>query len=296
MDIINKVINSDCLAGLKDLPENSVDAVITSPPYLLGKEYNEGGDINAENPYTEWIKYSDWLVEVLKECVRVLKPSGKLMINIDDRHTGLKSYGKNIVFPTHSKITMELSTIIDYKEMILWKKIRAAPTSGGSLRLLGSYGTLGSPGEIPIVQEVEYILIFRKDGKRTDITDELRIDSALSPEEFGEYGMQIWEVEPERNRVHPAPFPTEIPKRLIKLFTFKNDLILDPFGGSGTTAIAALECGRNYLLYELEKNFCDMTELRIESFIKNGQDKTYLKTNSIHKNRKKEKINTSNIF
>lgn len=294
---INKVINGDCLDGLKNLPENCIDMVITSPPYFVGKEYNEGADyLNFHKVMEEWEDFSNWLIDIFKECQRVLKPSGKLAINIDDRHLGLKTYGKNLTLPTHAKLIMNLKDHFDYKEMILWKKIRSSKTSGGAGMMMGSFGRFGSPGEIPILQEVEYILLFRKDGNREGITDSMRKDSSLTTEEFAKYAMQIWEVSPETNRIHPAPFPIEIPYRLIKLFTFKGDVILDPFMGSGTTAIAALSIDRNYYGFELETEFHKDCEQRIESYLKNGQDFTYLKTNAMFSRKKNKNTNVSTIF
>lgn len=293
----NQIINKDCLEGIKELPDACVDMIVTSPPYFVGKEYNEGAEyINFQEVDKEWENFVSWLTDIFKECSRILKPSGKLAINIDDRHVGLKTYGKNITLPTHAVLTNNLRENIDYKEMILWKKIRASKTSGGSNMMMGSFGRFGSPGEIPILQEVEYILLFRKDGKREGITDDMRKDSALTPEEFATYGMQIWDIMPEKNRIHPAPFPIEIPYRLIKLFTFKGDLILDPFMGSGTTAIAALETGRKYLGFELDNNYCNMANERIDSYLTTGQDLTYLKTNAMFARKKSKKTKTSFIF
>jgi DNA modification methylase len=293
----NKIINMDCLEGIRQLPDECIDMIITSPPYFVGKDYNEGADYSEfNNVVGEWETFSDWLVDMFKQCKRVLKPSGKLAINIDDRHVGLKTFGKNITLSTHAKLIVGLKDSFDYKEMILWRKIRAKKTSGGAGMMMGSFGRYGSPGEIPILQEVEYILLFRKDGNREGVTDFMRKESALTKDEFSKYGMQIWDVFPETNRIHPAPFPVEIPYRLIKLFTFKGDIILDTFMGSGTTAIAAVGTERKYIGFELEKEFCDIANERIESFIKNGQDSTYMKINSMFSRKRDKKTKTSNIF
>jgi site-specific DNA-methyltransferase (adenine-specific) len=116
------------------------------------------------------------------------------------------------------------------------------------------------------VQEVEYILWFRKSGTRKDVTDDLRKQSALTPEEFKSYGMQIWAVPPAmgKNKFgHPAPFPLEIPHRCIKLASFIGDIILDPFCGSGTTCVAAKNAGRQYIGIDLEQKYCDIAESRL---------------------------------
>jgi site-specific DNA-methyltransferase (adenine-specific) len=247
------------------MKDNMVDLIVTSPPYFVNMEYEEIK--KDKNIKKNWKKYVyDFLLPIFKESKRVLKPGGHLWINIDDSHTSVKSeLGKNIVLPTHAVLITELSKIFDYKEKVLWKKIRGKHSSGGSNRMLGSYGRFGSPGSIPIVQEVEYILWFKKEGKRDDITDQMRKKSSLTSEEFKRYGMQIWDVKPQKNNRdrHPAPFPIEIPKRIIKLGSFQGDLILDPFLGSGTTAIAAKMLNRNWIGFDKEKKYINYSYERL---------------------------------
>lgn len=254
MNLVNQIFNIDCREFLRQIRDNMFDMIVTSPPYFAGKDYNEFGYYKTDNLKEEWECFISTLIGIFKGCVKTLKPGGKLVINIDDKHTSLKNLGKNIVLPSHSALIMGLKDVIDYKEMILWKKVRGAHASGGSLRMLGSYGRFRSPGEIPIVQEVEYVLVFRKEGKR-DITDKMRKESALTPNEFKQYGMQIWNIPAEKNRLHPAPYPVELPSRLIKMHTFKNDLVFDPFMGSGTTAVACIKNSRNYCGTELKKEY-----------------------------------------
>lgn len=266
-EVINKVHCADCIEFIESMPDESVHLIITSPPYYVGKNYNEGANYETKNVIPEWHKFVDWLVDVFLKCERILISGGKLVINIDDRHVGLKTVGRNLTLPTHAELIHRLSsltadTTLDYKEKILWKKIRNAHATGGSRRMLGSYGSHRSPGEIPIVQEVEYCLFFRKQGTRK-IDTETRKASALTPDEFKKYGMQIWEVQPERDRSHPAPFPLEIPHRFIKLFTFVGDIVFDPFGGSATTALAARNAGRNFIVVDLEQEYVDMANARL---------------------------------
>ena len=254
----------DCRDFLKQVPDSVFDMVVTSPPYFAGKDYNEFGTYGEGDIEEGWTKFAEALLGIFKDCVRTLKPGGKLAINIDDKCTSLKNLGKNIVLPSHASLTMGLKDVIDYKGTILWKKIRGAHASGGSLRMLGSYGRFRSPGEIPIVHEVEYVLLFRKEGNR-EITDAMRKESALTPNEFKQYGMQIWTIPGERDRTHPAPYPVELPSRLIKMNTFKNDLVFDPFMGSGSTAIACIKNGRNYCGTELSKKYYDKSITRINN-------------------------------
>lgn len=263
---LNQIFNESCLETIKRFPDNFLDLVVTSPPYYAGKEYEDTEP--SESGYQEYV---DFLKLVFTSCFDKIKPGGHLWINIDDVHTGLKSvFRVNKVLPTHAILISYLQSFYHYKEMILWRKTRGKVASGGSSRLLGSYGRFGSPGSIPVVQECEYILWFKKPGIRKDVTDERRKESALTRDEFKEYGMQIWNILPERAKKigHPAPFPTEIPSRIIKVSTFKNDIVYDPFIGSGTTAIACKMLERNYMGSELSKDYILLSEERLNNFNK----------------------------
>ena len=262
--VINEIFNENCLETIGKLPEKSIDLIVTSPPYYAGKEYED--NIKTVEGYQAYIES---LLTIFTESLKILKNGGHLWINIDDVHTSIKSlFKKNIVLPTHAILITELSKLYDYKEMILWNKIRGKHASGGSNRMLGSYGRFGSPGSIPIVQECEYILWFKKPGKRTDVNDERRKESALTNEEFKEFGMQIWNVQSERAKKigHPAPFPIEIPQRIIKLSTFKGDVVYDPFMGSGTTALAAISLQRQWIGSEISEEYIDLAKNRIDTF------------------------------
>lgn len=265
---INRIYNEDCLSGMRKIEDNSIHAIITSPPYFCNKEYETiRKDGNIYDSYNKYVY--DFLIPIFKESFRILCEGGHLWINIDDSHTSIKSeLKKNLVLPTHALLINELHKMFDFKEMILWRKIRGKHASGGSLRMLGSYGRFRSPGSIPIVQEVEYILWFKKGDQRTDITDEKRKESSLTPYEFKRYGMQIWDVPPERAKSigHPAPYPIEIPSRCIKLSTFVGDIVLDPFMGAGTTALACKKNKRNYIGFELNKKYIELAERRLGEY------------------------------
>ena len=158
---VNQVVCGNNIEVMKSMPSDSVNLVVTSPPYFVDMAYeeikkNDGGMI------LNWNRYLDELLfPVFEEAYRLLVPGGHLWINIDDSHSGIKSeLKKNIVLPTHAALIMELTKKYDYKEMVLWKKIRSAKSSGGSGLMMGSFGRFGSPGSVPIVQETEYILWF----------------------------------------------------------------------------------------------------------------------------------------
>jgi DNA modification methylase len=266
-DLANQIIEGDSLKILPQIEDNTIDSVVTSPPYFADKEY-ETLKKTSDNMLDNYQKYLyELLIPVFLECYRILKPGGHLWLNIDDVHTSIKSVlKKNIVLPTHALLLAELSKHYDYKEMILWRKIRGKHSSGGANRMLGSYGRFRSPGSIPIVQEVEYILWFRKPGDRDDVTDDRRKESALTPKQFRQFGMQVWDIDAERDKsiLHPAPYPIEIPRRCILLSSFKNDLILDPFMGAGSTGIAAINTGRKYVGIELNRKYADRARTRIK--------------------------------
>ncbi len=267
---LNKITCGNNLDVMKDLEDESVHLVVTSPPYFADMAYEDIRK-NDGNMVANWNRYlNEILFPTFEECYRLLVPGGHLWINIDDTHSSVKSeLKKNIVLPTHAALTMELVKKFDYKEMILWKKIRGKKTSGGSGLMMGSFGRFGSPGSIPIVQECEYILWFKKPGMRKDLTDERRKDSAMTKEQFKTYGMQIWEINPIRRKQsgHPAAFPIDLPKRCITMGSFKGDTILDPFGGSGTTAVASIDLDRNFISIDRDRTYCDNAEARIKQFI-----------------------------
>lgn len=269
-NFINKITLGNNVEVMKKMESESVHLVVTSPPYFADMEYEDIRK-NEGDMMMNWNRYiNEVLFPVFEETYRLLVPGGHLWINIDDTHSSIKSQlKKNVVLPTHSALIMELVKKYDYKEMILWRKVRGKHSSGGAGLMMGSFGRFGSPGSVPIVQECEYILWFKKPGLRKDLTDERRKESALSMEQFKTYGMQIWEMNPIRRKQskHPAAYPVELPKRCILMGSFKDDLILDPFGGSGTTAIAAMMTGRNYVSIDREKEYCDNATQRIAEFI-----------------------------
>lgn len=267
---LNKITCGNNLDVMKNLESESVHLVVTSPPYFADMAYEDIRK-NDGNMMGNWNRYlNEVLFPVFEESYRLLVPGGHLWINIDDSHSSVKSeLKKNVVLPTHAALTMELVKKFDYKEMILWKKVRGKKSSGGSGLMMGSFGRFGSPGSIPIVQECEYILWFKKPGLRKDITDERRKESSLSKDQFKSYGMQIWEINPIRRKQsgHPAAFPIDLPKRCILMGSFKGDTILDPFGGSGTTAVACIDTDRNFISIDRDRNYCDLAENRLKQFI-----------------------------
>lgn len=241
---INKIFCKSSEA-MSELPDNSVHLMVTSPPYNAGKEYDENLSLN---------EYRELLKQVFKETLRVLVPGGRACINI--ANLGRKPY-----LPLHSYIIEDLHDIgFLMRGEILWDK-------GSSASPSTAWGTYLKANN-PVLRDIhEYILVFCKDTF-TRANPEKR-SSTISKDEFLEYTKSVWKFAAERaSRVgHPAPFPVELPYRLIQLYTFEGDVVLDPFAGSGTTCIAALKTDRKYIAYDIDKTYCDLAERRIKQFL-----------------------------
>ncbi len=238
---IQNKIYSHSSENMIELPDNSVHLMITSPPYNVTKEYDE--NLTLAN-------YLNLLRNVFTETYRVLVNGGRACVNI--ANIGRKPY-----IPLSDYVSKMMREIgFNQRGEIIWNKSASA---GGSC----AWGSWKSASN-PTLRDVhEYILIFSKgDFKRKKKED------TISKEEFLEWTKSIWTMNTESaKRVkHPAPFPVELPNRLIKLYSFVDDIILDPFMGSGTTAIAALKNKRNYIGYEIDKQYVKIAKARIEDF------------------------------
>lgn len=223
----------------QDLLPNSVALMITSPPYNVGKEYDN--DLNRE-------EYLTLLERIFKATYRVLEPGGRACVNV--ANLGRKPY-----IPLASHIISLMNDIgFLMRGEIIWKKANGA---NGSC----AWGSFQS-AKNPTMRDLhEYILVFSKgryDRARKG-------ESTISKEDFMRDTLSIWEMRPESaSRVgHPAPFPVELPERLINLYSFKNDLILDPFMGSGTTCVAAQKAGRDYIGYDINPDYCIIANKRL---------------------------------
>ena len=238
-DVMNKIICASS-ENMKELPDNSIHLMITSPPYNVGKEYDK--DLSLE-------EYLVMLKNVFKEVKRVLVTGGRICVNV--ANLGRKPY-----IPLHSHIIdimNELGFLM--RGEIIWDK----SSSAGSSTAWGSWQSAKNP----TLRDVhEYILIFSKDNYSRD---EKKKDT-IKKDEFMEFTKSIWTFSAASARKigHPAPFPEELPRRLIELYSFEGDVILDPFIGSGQTAIAAVKGKRNYVGYDIDREYCELAEKRIK--------------------------------
>lgn len=241
---INKVF---CKSSevMTELPNNSVHLMITSPPYNVGKEYDENLSLQD---------YREMLKQVFKETYRVLVPGGRACVNV--ANLGRKPY-----LPLHSYIIEDMHNIgFLMRGEVLWDK-------GSSASPSTAWGTYLKANN-PVLRDVhEYILIFCKDAFTRANPYNRR--STISKDEFLEYTRSVWKFSAERaSKVgHPAPFPIELPYRLIQLYTFEDEVVLDPFVGSGTACLAALKTNRRYVAYDIDRKYCDLAERRVRQFL-----------------------------
>ncbi len=229
---------------MKELPDNSVHLMVTSPPYNVGKEYDE--DLTLE-------EYLAFLRRVWMETYRVLVPGGRACVNV--ANLGRKPY-----IPMNGLIAREMIDLgFLMRGEIIWDKASSASTSTA----WGSWQSASNP----ILRDThEYILVFSKGTfKREKIEGR---ESTITKEEFLEFTKSVWDFfsESAKKVGHPAPFPVELPYRLIQLYTYSNEVVLDPFMGSGQTALAALKSGRSYVGYELNEEYLMLAKTRIENF------------------------------
>lgn len=245
-----KIILTDSRRML-EIENNSVDLVVTSPPYWYLKDYGLKGQIGYGQSLHE---YLNSLYQVWSDCYRVLKPGTRLCINTGDQFLRSIVYGNYKVAPLHAEFISQCEQIgFDYMGSIIWQKKTTMNTTGGAT-VMGSYPY---PPNGLIEIDYEFILIFKKAGRRI-FNRELKERSRLSKEEWKEYFTGHWVFAGEKQINHEAMFPIELPKRLIKMFTFVGDTVLDPFLGSGTTASAAFNLERNCIGYEINEKYLSM--------------------------------------
>jgi len=235
--------------AMPEIVDETIDLIVTSPPYWQIKDYGIPNQIGYGQTLEEY--YAD-LFKVWRECYRVLKKGRMLCVVVGDYFARAAAHGKYKVIPIHCVITLQCEKIgFDYEGCILWVKKTTMRTTGGATVM----GSFPYPPNGKVEQCAEFILLFRKPGKGEKVDKETKEKSALTKEEWFEYFWGLWQIPGQRQAEHPAAFPLEIPKRLIKMFSFVGDTVLDPFIGSGTTALAALLLNRNCIGYEINPAF-----------------------------------------
>jgi site-specific DNA-methyltransferase (adenine-specific) len=234
---------------MKEIPDESVHLIITSPPYWQLKDYGNGKQIGFNDTYEEYINN---LNLVWNECHRVLHKGCRLCINIGDQFARSVYYGRYKVIPIRTEIIKFCESIgFDYMGAIIWQKVTTCNTTGGA-SVMGSYPY---PRNGIIKLDYEFILIFKKYGTPPKVSHEIKEKSKLTDKEWNQYFTGHWNFPGEKQDKHLAMFPEELPRRLIKMFSFIGDTVLDPFLGSGTTSLAAKNLDRNSIGYEINEEF-----------------------------------------
>jgi len=237
---LDRIINASA-ESMADLPDSSVHLMVTSPPYNVGKDYDEDLSLG---------EYLEMLKRVWSEVYRVLVPGGRACINV--ANLGRKPY-----IPLHAFMVRDL---LDLNFLMRGEIIRDKGASSSASTAWGSWQSASNP---TLRDAHEYILVFSKGSYRRERIEGRR--DTITKEEFLEFTRSVWAfaAESARRVGHPAPFPVELPYRLIQLYTFEGEVVLDPFMGSGQTALAALKAGRHYVGYEINPDYVRHAEQRI---------------------------------
>lgn len=243
------------------LPDNSIHLVVTSPPYWTLKRYNEHAEqLGHVGDYDEFVAALD---EVWKNCYRALVPGGRLIINVGDVCLSRrKNNGRHTVVPLHASIQEHCKAIgFDNLATIIWHKIANA-----NYEVAGGGGFLGKPYEpnAVIKNDIEFVLMQRKPGGYRSPSKRERVLSIISEPNYQLWFRQIWnDLRGTSSPKHPAPFPLEFAERLIRMFSFVGDTVLDPFMGTGTTNLASANWGRNSIGIELDPDYFELARNRV---------------------------------
>jgi site-specific DNA-methyltransferase (adenine-specific) len=243
---------------MDEVSDSSVALVVTSPPYFAGKEYEES--LGREGIPATYLDYLDLLREVFAQCARKLEPGGRIAVNV--ANLGRRPY-RSLSADVIGILQDDLRLLL--RGEIIWLKQRG---SSGSC----AWGSFQRPGN-PVLRDLtERVIVASKGRFDRAIPPQLRArrelpsEASMSREDFMENTLDVWEIPAESaTRVgHPAPFPIELPARLIELYTYRGDLVLDPFAGSGSAAVAAVRAGRHYAGYDLDESYIQLAEARVE--------------------------------
>lgn len=252
--------------NLDSISDETIHLIVTSPPYWNLKNYRDTpGQLGHLDDYETFL---DELDKVWRECWRVLVKGGRLVIVVGDVCMSRRKHGRHMVMPLHASI-QERCRLLNFDNLapIIWYKIANA-----AYEVSGNSGFLGKPYEPNgvIKNDIKFILMQRKPGAYRSPSSEARILSVISQENQRKWFQQIWsDVPGESTRHHPAPFPLELATRLIRMFSFAGDTVLDPFAGTGTTTIAASTTGRNSIGIEIDQAYLELaTKRALEAGIK----------------------------
>ena len=258
----HKIIIGDS-RKLNKIEDKSVQLIITSPPYWQLKDYGSDNQIGFNDSYEEYINN---LNLVWNECYRVLSDGCRMCVNIGDQFSRSVYYGRYKVIPIRTEIIRFCESLgMDYMGAVIWQKATTMNTSGGGAVM----GSFPYPRNGILKIDYEFILIFKKLGDAPKPSDEQKKKSAMTKEEWNKYFSSHWNFSGVKQTDHLAMFPEELPKRLIKMFSFAGETIFDPFLGSGTTSLAAKNLDRNSIGYEINPNFVNIIKEKMQDAQRN---------------------------
>jgi len=252
----HKIIIGDS-RRMAEVSDESIHLIVTSPPYWQLKDYGDERQIGFHHSYEEYVNN---LNLVWNECHRVLHKGCRLCINIGDQFARSVYYGRYKIIPIRTEIIKFCENVgFDYMGAIIWQKVTTCHTTGGAT-IMGSFPY---PRSGILKLDYEFILIFKKYGKPPKVSREMKERSKLTQDEWNQYFAGHWNFPGEKQDKHLAMFPEELPRRLIKMFSFISDTVLDPFLGSGTTILSARKLNRNSIGYEINKSFLPTIEEKL---------------------------------
>jgi len=255
----HRLIQGDA-RDLTFIPSESIHLVVTSPPYWILKRYRENPEqMGHIEDYEEFVEE---LSKVWTHCYRILVPGGRLVCVVGDVCLSRRKFGRHIVVPLHADIAVTCRKIgFDNLNPIIWYKIAKA-----TYEVNNGTKFFGKPYEpnAVIKNDIEFILMQRKPGGYRNPTIEQRRLSRIGKKEYTAWFRQIWNIPGASTKNHPAPFPFELAYRLVRMFSFCRDTVLDPFCGTGTTMLAAMKSNRNSIGVEIDPEYCEMAFKRIQ--------------------------------
>ncbi|MGA1872084.1 MAG: DNA-methyltransferase, partial [Thermoplasmatota archaeon] len=262
--------------SMGELEDGSVQLMVTSPPYWHIKDYGT----EAQLGYGQSLHhYLEDLYRVWNEAYRVMENGRRACINIGDQFTRAVDYGRYKVVPIHAEIILQMESIgFDFMGSIIWNKRTSMRTSGGAT-VMGSYPY---PPNGIVEIDYEHILLFKKPGRARKMDFEMKEGSKLTKEEWKEFHLSHWSFGGARQMGHEAMFPEELPSRLIRMFSLRGETVLDPFLGSGTTALAANRLDRRFVGYEVNPDYVPLIRRKLSAikdhrakFLERADEVTY---------------------